>query len=397
MNNRMVRLYGLKESLTYYYKKHADIIRPILKGIISLLSLLILRQLFLYNDSRIFLWMIVVVSLIQAFVPLAFLYYTGTVLIAVQLWSVSMDITVGFLALILAGWLLFVRLDGKYACVAIITPVLFWLRMEYLIPVILGITIGYGVILPVGLGTLIYYMGLYTADASSLLMTTSGSGLGSGLQRIVGLMVMDKKLLVILISFSLVIFIADRLNRMFHESAWLFSIVIGHIALALLLLSGKYIFELDYSIWRVFLGAVLGIAICVVLWFFRGIGDVSRMERATFEDDEYIYYVKAVPKIKVPAKNVTVTRIEADEDEMMDDLEFEQGEDEAAEEGAAESDEAGQDEQVPEEEAGEAEEAAKESEESEEKEIKAEKEEARTEERETAGTDSPEDNVSDKA
>lgn len=47
---------------------------------------------------------------------------------------------------------------------------------------------------------------------------------------------------------------------------------------------------------------ILGIGCCYIYRFFRGIGDVSRIEKASFEDDEYFYYVKAVPKIKVTQK-----------------------------------------------------------------------------------------------
>lgn len=107
---------------------------------------------------------------------------------------------------------------------------------------------------------------------------------------------------------------------MFYERAWLFAIFIGHIAMILLLLFGRLIFELDYKIWRLFLEMILGIGCCYIYRFFRGIGDVSRIEKASFEDDEYFYYVKAVPKIKVTEKNRNVTNIKSEENE--DDLLF---------------------------------------------------------------------------
>ena len=47
---------------------------------------------------------------------------------------------------------------------------------------------------------------------------------------------------------------------------------------------------------------------------------MSRIEKVSFEDDEYFYYVKAVPKIKVTEKNWNVTNIKSEENE--DDLLF---------------------------------------------------------------------------
>ena len=53
---------------------------------------------------------------------------------------------------------------------------------------------------------------------------------------------------------------------------------------------------------------ILGIGCCYIYRFFRGIGDVSRIEKASFEDDEYFYYVKAVPKSLVTEKDKQIKR-----------------------------------------------------------------------------------------
>ena len=39
--------------------------------------------------------------------------------------------------------------------------------------------------------------------------------------------------------------------------------------------------------------------------------DFTRTEYVQFEDDDYYYYVKAVPKVKVTTQNVKVKRINA--------------------------------------------------------------------------------------
>ena len=80
----------------------------------------------------------------------------------------------------------------------------------------------------------------------------------------------------------------------------------------LLLLFGRLIFELDYTIWRLFLEVILGIGCCYIYRFFRGIGDVSRIEKVSFEDDEYFYYVKAVPKASVATSERSIKKINAE-------------------------------------------------------------------------------------
>ena len=53
----------------------------------------------------------------------------------------------------------------------------------------------------------------------------------------------------------------------------------------------------------------------------RNTVDYSRTENVQFEDDEYYYYVKAIPKMSVEAPDVNVTRM-GYRDEPEDDLQY---------------------------------------------------------------------------
>lgn len=318
----MAQLVYFKETLIYFYKKHADVLFPMFKFIFSLLSLCIVSNMFQYNDAVNKMLIFLPVSAVQAFLPWSFLYFTTYILIMMNLWKVSMDILLGFFLFFVICWLVFARVEMKYAVIAVITTLTFALKIEYILPVLLGLTVGFGSILPAAMGTVVYFLSGYMADVSTLLTTSAASSFGMGLQRILSLLFIDKKLLVLLISFSLIIFITSLLCKLFYERAWLFAVIVGNIALALLLLFGRLIFELDYSIWRVFLEIIVGIICCFIYRFFRGIGDVSRIERVSFEDDDYFYYVKAVPKIKVAQKDRNVTNILSGEETEQEDIMF---------------------------------------------------------------------------
>ena len=73
--------------------------------------------------------------------------------------------------------------------------------------------------------------------------------------------------------------------------------------------AGSIALKLDISFAVILLSAVLGIAVGLVLEFFFFSVDYSRAENIQFEDDEYYYYVKAVPKIGVAAPEKEVKRI----------------------------------------------------------------------------------------
>ena len=71
---------------------------------------------------------------------------------------------------------------------------------------------------------------------------------------------------------------------------------------------------MDISMGSVILSAVLSLIIGFVLEFAVLGVDYSRSEKTQFEDDEYVYYVKAVPKSYVAQKEKSIKTISSDED-----------------------------------------------------------------------------------
>ena len=64
-----------------------------------------------------------------------------------------------------------------------------------------------------------------------------------------------------------------------------------------------------YNILGIILGSVVAGCICFILQFLFFNLDYRRTENVQFEDDEYYYYVKAVPKMTVAAPTKTVKKI----------------------------------------------------------------------------------------
>ena len=63
------------------------------------------------------------------------------------------------------------------------------------------------------------------------------------------------------------------------------------------------------SVFSAILGSILAIVIAKIIEFFRFCVDYSRTEKVQFEDDEYYYYVKAIPKMTVAAQDKTIKKI----------------------------------------------------------------------------------------
>ena len=66
---------------------------------------------------------------------------------------------------------------------------------------------------------------------------------------------------------------------------------------------------LQFSIPGIILGSILAVVVGIVLQFFVFHLDYEKTENLQFEDDDYYYYVKAVPKVSVEPPKRTVKRI----------------------------------------------------------------------------------------
>ena len=68
-------------------------------------------------------------------------------------------------------------------------------------------------------------------------------------------------------------------------------------------------FDTNVSILGLIVGTLFSMLIAKIVEFFAFHVDYSRTEKVQFEDDEYYYYVKAVPKVTVAAPSRTVKKI----------------------------------------------------------------------------------------
>ena len=91
--------------------------------------------------------------------------------------------------------------------------------------------------------------------------------------------------------------------------AWKIAIFVGNLVQMIILLTGYILLAMPGRILWVILGTLLSVGISLILEFFFFNLDYSRVERVQFEDDEYYYYVKAVPKVFVAKKDKQVKRI----------------------------------------------------------------------------------------
>ena len=335
-NTFVVKLINFKETIFKWYEKREKVIRPVFKGIVAFAVLYLTFQMFPYHPVTHLYVILAALSLISAFLPFPLLYYLASGVILYNLWEVSFDIFAAFAIFLVVCAVGYFRIDGDYSYLAAIVPVLFFCNVGLAFPAILAVAIGAQALFPAAVGVIVYFFSLSIKDASLVLGGTDASGVGIGLQQVAKSISSNKLFMVMIISVCATILITSLLRKAFYERAWLVAGTIGNTAMVCLVLVGCMYCDIDVTVWLVIVEAVVGLLLCLTVEFFRGIGDVSRAEKTVFEDEEYIYYVKAVPKLKVSqpepnVKNMNESLYEEDQNTQLPDESTKTEEGESAE------------------------------------------------------------------
>ena len=72
---------------------------------------------------------------------------------------------------------------------------------------------------------------------------------------------------------------------------------------------GDYLFDVSMPIGELLTAVIVSLVLAGLYHFFVFAVDYTRTEYMQFEDDDYVYYVKAVPKVAVSKPDVRVQRM----------------------------------------------------------------------------------------
>ncbi len=114
---------------------------------------------------------------------------------------------------------------------------------------------------------------------------------------------------VMMAAFAAAILIVYIIKNLPVDYAWSIAIIAGVITELIVIFIGDFNYNLPVGLMSIMLGIIVSVVIALIYQFFVFAVDYTRTEFLQYEDDEYYYYVKAVPKIAVSAPDVKVHRI----------------------------------------------------------------------------------------
>lgn len=303
----MTLLLEYREKIKRFYRMNSVVILPVLKFLVAFFALNGVNTLLGYMPRLDNIAIVLIASLACSFLPAGFLTLLCAAFSIAHLYAMSLEAMGVGLCVYLVLFLMLFRFAPKDSYVVILTPLLFSLKIPYVIPVVVGLIGNPVSAVSVVCGVIVYYLLTMMVGCAPTLRTMNDYS--EKLRYLIENLMENKSALVVAASFAVTVVVVYVIRRMSVEYAWTIAMVAGAMVNLLILLVGNLIYDIDLSMIGAVLGSVLAILIAKVIEFFRFCVDYGRTEKVQFEDDEYYYYVKAVPKMNVAASTKTVKKI----------------------------------------------------------------------------------------
>ena len=299
----MTQLLLIRESIKNFIGRFENYVKPISKFLLCFVTMQFINKNIGFATRLGNVAITLIVSLLASFLPLDFILFISAGFVLLHLYSLSLAAVIVVGVLFLLIFLLFFRFSPKDTLLLLFTPLCFALKIPYVIPLAAGLVSTPAAVISVGSGVIIYYIIDFVANNADNLKIADNAEILIKFKFILDeLLVNNKEMIVLAIAFSITVLVVGIIRRLSVDHSWTMAIIAGTLMNILVVLIGDLKYATYISIPNLFVGSIVGILVVTVIKFFLFNVDYSRTEKVQFEDDEYIYYVKAVPKNNLPAR-----------------------------------------------------------------------------------------------
>ena len=306
----MTTLLELKEKLTRFYGKYDIYITPVIKFTVALTAFLLINHNIGYMEKISSTPIALILALICSILPVGGAVFIGSVLILLDMYALSLEVCIVALILFILMYILYFRFSPKNEYGVLLTPICFGLNIPFVMPVGMGLLRELYSMFSLVCGIVLYFFlngvkqnettlgGVDEKDAAT-------SKIVVALNQLLG----NREMYLVLAIMVVTLVIVYIIRKMSIEHAWAVAIIFGILFEAVGMIAGDMVLGISGKTITILAGSIISCVIAFVIQFLFFNLDYSRTERLQFEDDEYYYYVKAVPKMTVAAPTNTVKKI----------------------------------------------------------------------------------------
>ena len=301
----MTKLLEIKEQIVRFCGEYELYLKFVYKFLLALALFSLINGRIGFMESISSFSISLLLSLVCCLLPQSVTLLVAAGLVVANLYVLSMEVAITAALIFLLVFFIYFRFSPKDGALFALTPICFALNIPYVLPIGTGLLRKIYSVASVACGTIVFYFlnGIYE-NVTALQATSAGGEVEATKMTItVGQLLANKEMYLTVGIFVISAIVVYVVRRMSIDHAWKVAIVSG----VLVQISGLFVGYLLFDISGKTLGMILGNIVAIMLGFaieFLCMDlDYSRTERVQFEDDDYYYFVKAVPKKMVASSD----------------------------------------------------------------------------------------------
>lgn len=294
----------LREKLKSFYGRWSAYIQPVLQFLLAWIIFSNINESMGYMELLNNVFILLILALLCAILPLNAIVIIGGVMIIAHAFALGIEIGAVTLLLFLLLYLLYFRLVAKDALGVLLAPVACSFGMPGIVPLTFGLLSTPVSAVSTCLGTFIYAYLQVIRKVVEPMKASADQNILENVQTMMQKLMQQREMLVLMIAGAAAVVIVSLIRKSDMQYAWYLALTVGTVAYLFLVMMGNIFLQAGMHPGVILLGSVGSYLIVMIVGFFCYRMDYRRTEYLQYEDDEYTYYVKAVPKseLRAPSK-----------------------------------------------------------------------------------------------
>lgn len=224
-------------------------------------------------------------------------------------------------------YILFLRFYTYESLFVILTMIAMQLGAAYVMPIAIPVIGGLSCIIPITLGVIFYELGvqILTMIQNNMIVGDTQEILMMLLGFIQNNVLLNPKTLVTVGIFCIVFLLVFIIRKQSIDYSGYLAIAIGAVVNLLGFGVAVLLLGIELSVLILVIMTILSAVIAVSMQYLSCVVDYSRAEMVRFEDDDNIYYVKVLPKVKINSNKTKIEQVytgtsKEDLDQLSNDI-----------------------------------------------------------------------------
>lgn len=328
----LTKILEIRTAAIEMYRKGRVFINPIIKFILGLLVFSSINGAIGFDPRFARTSIVLILSVISAVTPGGVMVFLAMILSLLHIYSTSLMLAIIVLLFFIVLYAALMRFSSKNALVAVIIPLLAPFNLHFAVPLVLGCVATPVAIFPCACGVVFYYLIDIIKYAAGKQIELNLDDVVQYYTDILDVILAKKEMYIVIIVFTIVLLVVFLVRKLPFNYALLVSIGVGTVVNIIGLLIGSLKYDLTISALAIIFMSLLCGVIAIAAQYVKRVLDYTATEHLQFEDDDYYYYVKAVPKLNISMSNhnIKVLNINDEDEDGYDGYDGYEGYDDSA-------------------------------------------------------------------